>query len=76
MSTVDEYYMLQNDVWAQANPDIDGHLCIACVEERLGRSLTAADFTDSPINTSTAKRRTQRLADRLSSGINQNLPIS
>ncbi|AWG64771.1 hypothetical protein DDT46_13860 [Mycobacteroides abscessus] len=76
MSTVDEYYMLKNDVWAQVDPAIDGNLCIACVEERLGRTLTAADFTDSPINTSTAKRRTQRLADRLSSGINQNLPIS
>ncbi|TDZ79639.1 hypothetical protein DE4585_03387 [Mycobacteroides salmoniphilum] len=76
MSTVDKYYTLKNDVWAQANPDIDGNLCIACVEERLGRTLTAADFTDSPINTSTGKRRTRRLADRLSSGINQNLPIS
>ncbi|WP_109394627.1 MULTISPECIES: hypothetical protein [Mycobacteroides] len=76
MSTVDEYYMLKDDVWAQVNPAIDGNLCIACVEERLGRTLTAADFTDSPINTSTGKRRTRRLADRLSSGINQNLPIS
>lgn len=76
MSTVDEYYMLKSDVWAQVNPAIDGNLCIACVEERLGRTLTAADFTDSPINTSNAKRRTQRLADRLRSGINQNLPIS
>lgn len=64
MSAVDEYYMLKNDVWAQVNPAIDGNLCIACVEERLGRTLTAADFTDSPINTSNAKRRTQRLADR------------
>ncbi|TDZ94547.1 hypothetical protein CCUG60885_03048 [Mycobacteroides salmoniphilum] len=71
MSTVDEYYMLKNNVWAQANPDIDGHLCIACVEERLGRTLTAADFTDSPINTSTGKRSTPRLTDRLSAGVSQ-----
>ncbi|MUM18873.1 hypothetical protein BI330_19725 [Mycobacterium sp. CBMA 623] len=69
MSTVDEYYMLQNDVWAQANPAIDGNLCITCVEELLGRTLTAADFTDLPINTSTTKRRTQLLVDRLSASL-------
>jgi hypothetical protein len=64
---IDEYYMLRNEVWAQANPGIDGQLCIGCVEHRLGRTLTAADFTDKRINTSTTLRRSPRLIDRLES---------
>jgi hypothetical protein len=63
---IDEYYMLQNEVWAQVNPGIDGQLCISCVEHRLGRTLTAADFTDGKINTSTTLRRSPKLIDRLS----------
>jgi hypothetical protein len=65
---IDEYYMLQNEVWAQANPDIDGQLCIRCVERRLGRTLTATDFTDRRVNTSTTLRRSSRLIDRLNAG--------
>jgi hypothetical protein len=67
---IDEYYMLRNEVWAQANPDIDGQLCISCVERRLGRTLTAADFTGGKINTSTTLRRSPRLIDRLISSSN------
>jgi hypothetical protein len=65
--TIDEYYMLRNEVWAQANPGIDGQLCISCVERRLSRTLTAADFTGGKINTSATLRRSPRLTDRLSS---------
>jgi hypothetical protein len=64
---IDEYYMLRNEVWAQVNPGIDGQLCIGCVEHRLGRTLTAADFTDAKINNSTTLRRSPRLIDRLKS---------
>jgi hypothetical protein len=67
---IDEYYMLQNEVWAEANPEIDGKLCISCVERRLGRTLTAADFTSGKINTSTTLRRSPRLIDRLGSASN------
>jgi hypothetical protein len=67
---IDEYYMLRNEVWAEANPDIDGQLCISCVEHRLGRTLTAADFTDRRVNTSTTLRRSARLIDRLGSSSN------
>lgn len=67
---IDEYYMLQNEVWAEANPKIDGKLCISCVERRIGRTLTAADFTSGKINTSTTLPRSPRLIDRLRSSSN------
>lgn len=49
--TIGEYFMLQHDLWTQIDPDRIGHLCIGCVETRLGRALTAADFLDAPVNT-------------------------
>lgn len=42
-----------------------GHyLCIGCLESRLGRRLTAADFPGLPINLTDWHRKTVRLADR------------
>lgn len=38
-------------------------LCIGCLEGRLGRELTAADFTDAPIN-EPSPWDTPRLQDR------------
>ena len=46
----EEYYMLMNEVWKEAVPDLVGMLCINCVELRLGRQLWPEDFMDSPIN--------------------------
>lgn len=62
--------MLRDEVWAEANPDIDGQLCISCLERRLGRTLTVADFSDRRVNTSATLRRIPRLIDRLSAGSN------
>jgi hypothetical protein len=62
---IDEYYMLRNEVWTEVNPEIDGHLCISCVERRLGRILTPADFTGGQVNSSATLRRSPRLIDRL-----------
>ena len=62
---IDEYYMLNSDLWAVVNPDITGNLCIGCVESRLGRALTPADFTDGQINDPAKFRRSARLCDRL-----------
>lgn len=64
---LDEYYVLHNDLWAHVHPDIDGHLCVGCVECRIGRKLTAADFADAHINTTDKLRRSPRLRDRLGS---------
>lgn len=43
-------YMLRDDIWAQINPRIDGMLCIACAERRLGHPFTPDDLTDVPLN--------------------------
>jgi hypothetical protein len=41
-----EYYMVHNHLW----PGGVHYLCVGCLERRLGRRLTAADFTDVPVN--------------------------
>lgn len=45
-----EWYMVHNSVWVHAGAATVRYLCIACLEKRLGRELTAADFTDAPCN--------------------------
>jgi hypothetical protein len=49
-----EWYMVHDDLWQAADispvPDMETFLCVGCIEERLGRQLTAADFTDVPAN--------------------------
>ena len=38
-----EYYSVWDDLWAASGAD-DGMLCLACLERRTGRLLTAEDF--------------------------------
>lgn len=64
-SAIDEYYMVNNEVWESADADPEGHLCVGCLERRLGRTLTASDFTDLPINTTPTSKRSPRLLSRL-----------
>lgn len=64
---IDEYYMVVDSVWDEATRGMDGHLCIGCLEIRLGRTLHSADFTDRPVNTTDQLRRSARLASRLRS---------
>jgi hypothetical protein len=46
-----EWYMVHDDVWKAAGMEtMGGALCIGCLEERLGRDLTADDFKDCPLN--------------------------
>ena len=63
-----EYYMLKSWIWKRAAghiPEVyDDELCIGCVESRLGRELTSADFTKAPVNDLT-RRMSDRLRDRL-----------
>lgn len=49
---IDEYYMVNDDLWEVATEDFGGHgmLCIGCLEARLGGQLVASDFPDYPIN--------------------------
>ena len=55
MNTETESYMVQDHVWSAGMPvqevmSYTDYLCIGCIEARLGRELTAADFSDVPIN--------------------------
>ena len=49
---IGEYYMLRDEVWNAAVPEERGMLCIGCVEARLHRRLTSADFTFAPNHSS------------------------
>lgn len=60
-----EYYMIHKHLWMTVNADDDGMLCIGCVESRLGRALTASDFTDAPVNSLEYGRKSERLISRL-----------
>lgn len=44
--------MVTDDVWYSAVTAMDasGMLCIGCLESRIGRFLTADDFSPAPIN--------------------------
>ena len=50
----EEFYMLHRGLWKSINPQVDGMLCLACVERRLKRGLRRADFTGAPVNASQA----------------------
>jgi hypothetical protein len=44
-----ESFTVHDEVWAAAGMG-RGHLCVGCLEDRLGRQLTPADFIDCPLN--------------------------
>ncbi|TXS34747.1 hypothetical protein EAO72_40835 [Streptomyces sp. or43] len=62
-----EWYMVHDQVWAQASTcERGGHLCIGCLETRIGRQLAGGDFTGAPVNRSERwGRRSPRFKDRL-----------
>jgi hypothetical protein len=62
---IGEFYMLVDSTWDDACQSKLGMLCIGCIEIRLGRLLTQADFNRSFINARTFGQRSQRLALRL-----------
>lgn len=67
-----EHYMVTDEIW-KAHGCERGYLCIGCLEVRMGRMLTAADFSPVPLNDlsiSDTERyawsyRTPRLVSRL-----------
>ena len=62
---MDEYYMVHDSVWLEANPKDHGMLCIGCLESRRGKLLTARDFTAAPINGIASAVGSTRLRNRL-----------
>jgi hypothetical protein len=67
-----EFYMVTDETWALAWPGpiklMPGQqiLCIGCLEQRSGRTLTACDFTAVPLND--LADNSARLRDRLTRG--------
>lgn len=58
-----EYYMVHDDVWAQAGMASDGGwLCIGCLQRRLARHLTGRDLTGCQLNRPGYGNDTPRLA--------------
>jgi hypothetical protein len=56
-------HMVHDHVWAEAGMDpLGGWLCIRCLERRLRRPLTGADFPDLPLNDLDSDKDTPRLA--------------
>lgn len=46
---IGNYYMVTKDIWTAYGAG-EGLLCIACLQARMGRNLTLADFIDCPVN--------------------------
>jgi hypothetical protein len=61
-----EWYMVTDEVWEEAHDGEHGrgYLCVGCLEKRLGRQLTARDFTLTKMNAPSLSN-SPRLADRL-----------
>jgi hypothetical protein len=62
---INEHYMLVDATWNRIHNSKYGMLCIACVENRLVRTLEATDFNQSHINNPRLYPMSLRLIDRL-----------
>jgi hypothetical protein len=51
-NTQSEVYMVHDHVWKAAGMEpYGGCLCVGCLEKRIGRRLTPANFSDHVFNT-------------------------
>jgi hypothetical protein len=58
-----EWYMVRDDVWRSAGMTLSGGcLCLECLERRIGRPLTGADFPARDFRNAPDRRHTPRLA--------------
>lgn len=61
-----EWYMVHDELWAQAGMEkLGGCLCVGCLEHRLGRQLVPGDFKTVPVNDPAIMRHSDRLASRI-----------
>jgi hypothetical protein len=82
--TLGEYYMVKDSVWDEAWSGrrkwwfhyVGGQetLCIGCLENRIGRTLMACDFTDCEVNDPTDETNSKRLRARLTAKEGSPLP--
>lgn len=61
-----EFYYVRLDLWLAAAGSKDGMLCIYCLENRIGRHLVPADFTDATINDPRYSEMSELLLSRIS----------
>lgn len=61
----DEWYEVRDEVWLAAGMTVQGILCIGCLENRLGRELSARDFENAALNDPAFGWHSDRLNDRL-----------
>jgi hypothetical protein len=47
---VKDYYIVTNDLWEKYGARHHYHICIGCLEARMGRTLTPEDFPECPLN--------------------------
>lgn len=66
-----EYYMVTSEVWEASGVPELSHLCIGCLEQRLGRRLMRTDFTRVPMNNGPVQCYSKRLQGRLGLGREQ-----
>lgn len=59
-----EYYMVRDELWDEFGCG-HGMLCIACLEQRMGRILIPQDFTNAPINNGSLTYRSDRMVSRI-----------
>ncbi len=59
-------YIIWDELWGQAG-DVEGCLCVSCLELRLGRRLVPDDFQELPLNDD-AQGSTRRLTERKGTG--------
>ncbi len=55
-----DLHMVSDAVWPAGGLG-DGYLCVSCLEQRLGRSLSRSDFTDAQCNSLEFPHRDARL---------------
>ena len=63
---IHEHYFVLTEIWLSAVGSKKGMLCIGCLETRLKRRLTKADFPPVTINNPKLTSMSMRLLDRLS----------
>lgn len=45
-----DYYMVHDELWQSVTTPDERFLCLACLEQRIGRPLVIDDFTPYPVN--------------------------
>ena len=64
---INEHYFINTEDWIKVVGSKIGMLCIGCLENRLGRTLTSSDFPPVHINNPRLYSMSSRLLSRINS---------